>query len=137
MTNTPNSVVLPREIEEHIESYVTAMNAGDADAVNSHYTEEAVAVWEPGSPLTGQARRAYVKEFLATQRPEMDAVVREAYVTGDTTLLVVDWTMVVTNEEGVRERLTGVGLDVLRRQDDGGWLYAIDDPFGEEPRPAA
>ncbi|WP_156724640.1 YybH family protein [Streptomyces apocyni] len=137
MTSNSNSVVLPREIEDHIESYVIAMNAGDAEAVERHYTEEAVAVWEPGNPLSGDARRAYTKDFLVNQRPKMDAVVREAYVTGDTTLLVVDWKMEITGEDGNREQVTGVGLDVLRKQEDGSWLYAIDDPFGEEPRPAA
>ncbi|MEU1282361.1 nuclear transport factor 2 family protein [Streptomyces sp. NPDC005805] len=137
MADTTQSPVLPKEIEEHVESYLTAFNAGDADAVNRHYTPEAVAVWEPGNPISGAARENFAKEFLATQKPVMRAAVRESYVTGDTALLVVDWTMEVTGEGGAKEELQGVGLDVLRRQDDGSWLYAVDDPFGEQVRPAA
>lgn len=137
MTDTASAVSLPREIDEHLERYVTAFNAGDADTVNSCYTPEAVAVWEPGSPLSGDARRAYTEEFLASRKPSIDTDVREAYVTGDTALLVVDWTMELTGDDGARERLRGVGLDVLRLTEDGRWLYAVDDPFGEEPREAA
>jgi ketosteroid isomerase-like protein len=138
MGTTTNGTELPKDVEEHLEEYVAAFNSHDADAVNALYTEEAVGVWEQGKPLSGQARRDYVKEFLETARPEISAIVREAYVTGDTTLLVVDWTMQVDDGKGSRERLVGVGLDVLRRAGDTGrWLYAIDDPFGEEPRPSA
>jgi uncharacterized protein (TIGR02246 family) len=136
MGKTTNGTELPRDIEEHLERYVAAFNKNDADAVNALYTEEAVAVWE-GKPLSGQARRESVKEFFAAARPEIAADVREAYVTGDTTLLVVDWTMQVNDDKGGREQLVGVGLDVLRRAEDGSWLYAIDDPFGEEPPTAA
>ncbi|MGX2998288.1 YybH family protein [Streptomyces sp. JNUCC 64] len=137
MGKTTNGHELPADIEEHLERYVAAFNANDADAVNALYTEEAVAVWEQGKPLTGQARRDSVREFFEKSRPDISAEVREAYVTGDTALVVVDWTMRVDDEAGGRERLVGVGLDVLRRPADGGWLYAIDDPFGEEPPAAA
>ncbi|NBE52401.1 YybH family protein [Streptomyces boluensis] len=134
MGKTTNGMELPADIEEHLESYVTAFNSHDLQAVDAHYTKEAVAVWEPGKPVSGDARRAAAKEFFDTAAPTIVADVREAYVTGDTALVVVDWTMQVNDDKGGRERLVGVGLDVLRRTEDGGrWLYAIDDPFGEEP----
>ncbi|MEV4874875.1 YybH family protein [Streptomyces cyaneofuscatus] len=131
MTENTAPVELPSEIEEHLDHYVAAFNAGDADAVNSLYTEDAVGVWEIGNPLNGEARRAFLKEFLADRKPTIDADVREAYVAGDTTFLVVDWTMQITGDDGAREQLRGVGLDVLRRVGDQ-WRYAVDLPFGDE-----
>ncbi|MFD3700874.1 YybH family protein [Streptomyces sp. NPDC058646] len=136
MAEIPNSVTLPEDLEKHIESYLTAFNAGDAEAVNRHYTDEAIAVWEPGSPISGKERRDYVVEFLATQKPTMQADVREAYVTGDTALLVVDWKMEVAGPDDTREHLEGSALDVMRRDEDGNWLYAIDDPFGDTNKDA-
>ncbi|WP_282697074.1 nuclear transport factor 2 family protein [Streptomyces sp. CC208A] len=121
---------LAREVEEHTERYVQAFNSGDADAVNSMYTSEAVAVWEPGKPLTGDERRASVEEFL-TRKPKMRAKTRHSYVTGDTALLIVDWSIATTDDDGEPELLTGVGVDVLRRDDRGTWRYAIDDPYGD------
>ncbi|MFB0619447.1 DUF4440 domain-containing protein [Streptomyces sp. AGS-58] len=122
---------LTQDVEKHTALYVEAFNAGDADAVNAMYTEEAVAVWEPGEPLTGQARIDTVREYLA-RGAQMTAVPRQSFVTEDTALLVVDWTMDTTDEDGNPEHLEGVGLDVLRRGTDGNWRYAIDDPYGQE-----
>lgn len=135
MSNTTTVVELPKELEAHLESYVAAFNSGDAESVNAHYTEAGIIAWEKGNPVSGADRRAAIEEFLATMRPHIETDLREAYVTGDTALLVVDWTMEVNTASGEgRERLRGVGLDVLRKQADGSWLYAVDDPFGEEPR---
>jgi uncharacterized protein (TIGR02246 family) len=135
MSNNATAVELPKELEEHLESYVAAFNSGDAEGVDSCYTDAGIIVWEKGNPVKGEARRAVIEEFLAAMQPRIETDVREAYVTGDTTLLVVDWTMEVNAETGQgREKLRGVGLDVLRKQEDGSWLYAVDDPFGEEPR---
>ncbi|MCX5387481.1 nuclear transport factor 2 family protein [Streptomyces sp. NBC_00083] len=122
---------LTSDVEEHTALYVEAFNAGDVDAVNAMYTDEAVAVWEPGFPLTGQARIDSVREFLANG-PKMTAVPQQSYVTGDTALLIVDWTIDTKDENGAPERLSGVGVDVLRKGTDGNWRYAIDDPYGEK-----
>ncbi|MYV51529.1 SgcJ/EcaC family oxidoreductase [Streptomyces sp. SID3212] len=122
---------LTTDVEKHTALYVEAFNAGDAEAVNAMYTKEAVAVWEPGVPLTGQARIDAVKEFLAN-KPKMTAVVRQSFVTGDTALLIVDWKIDTTDAGGEPEHLTGVGVDVLRLGTDGQWRYAIDDPYGEK-----
>ncbi|MBD0707542.1 MULTISPECIES: YybH family protein [unclassified Streptomyces] len=122
---------LTQAVEKHTALYVEAFNAGDVDAVNAMYTEEAVAIWEPGKPLTGQARIDSVREFLA-HGPRMTAVPRQTFVTGDTALLVVDWTIDTTDGDGNTEHLAGVGLDVLRRGTDGNWRYAIDEPYGQK-----
>ncbi|MFC9293565.1 YybH family protein [Streptomyces sp. NPDC057011] len=122
---------LTSDVAQHTAIYVEAFNRGDADAVNAMYTEEAVAVWEPGVPLTGQDRIDAVKEFLA-RGPKMTAVPRQSFVTGDTALLIVDWSIDTKDEDGNPEHLEGVGVDVLRLNADGHWLYAIDDPYGED-----
>lgn len=121
---------LTNEVEKHTDLYVEAFNRGDADAVNAFYTDEAVAVWEPGKPLTGQARKDSVKEFLAVG-PKMTAKVRQSFVTGDTALLIVDWVIDTVDADGEPEQLKGVGVDVLRLGEDGNWRYAIDDPYGQ------
>ncbi|MCC3779084.1 nuclear transport factor 2 family protein [Streptomyces sp. UNOB3_S3] len=121
---------LTNEVEKHTDLYVEAFNRGDADAVNAFYTDEAVAVWEPGKPLTGQARKDSVKEFLALG-PTMNAKVRQSFVTGDTALLIVDWTIDTVDADGKPEHLKGIGVDVLRLGADGNWRYAIDDPYGQ------
>jgi ketosteroid isomerase-like protein len=63
----------------------------------------------------------------------MVAVERERHVTGDTTLFIVDWTIDMTGVDGKPERLAGVGVDVVRKDHDGRWQYAVDDAFGGNP----
>ncbi|MFH9727800.1 YybH family protein [Streptomyces sp. NPDC017254] len=122
---------LTSDVAQHTAQYEAAFNAGDADAVNEMYTDEAVAVWEPGKPLTGQARKDAVKEFLA-RAPKMSAKPRQIFETGDTALLIVDWSIATVDDAGSPELLTGVGVDVLRKGADGNWRYAIDEPYGEK-----
>ncbi|MEW1614490.1 MULTISPECIES: SgcJ/EcaC family oxidoreductase [unclassified Streptomyces] len=121
---------LTDNVEKHTAAYVEAFNAGDFETVESFYTEDAVAVWEPGKALSGDARRAYQREFLKS-KPKMTAVPRHTFVTGDTALLIVDWTIDTVDADGQPEHLKGVGVDVLRLGEDNVWRYAIDDPFGE------
>jgi uncharacterized protein (TIGR02246 family) len=130
MTSGLDNSELTTDATKMTQLYVRALNSGDADAVNRLYLDDAISVWEPGSPINGQARHDSVVEFVA-RKPSMRAEVRESYVTGDTALMVVDWTIDVTGENGEPEHLTGVGLDVLRRGEDGYWRYAVDNPFGD------
>lgn len=130
MTTNLDSFEPATDATKMTEIYVRAVNAGNADAVNRLYAQDAVSIWEPGMPISGQARRDSVIELIA-RKPSMKAAIRESYVTGDTALLVVDWSIDVTTEEGGPEHLAGVGLDVLRRGADGKWRYVIDNPFGE------
>ncbi|MFE2935314.1 YybH family protein [Streptomyces sp. NPDC059278] len=115
--------------EEHGNRYVAAFNSGNLDAINEMYTDDAISVWQPGSPLTGQARKDSLAEFIS-QKPKMTATLRESNVTSTTALLVVDWKIDVTTPDG-DEHLTGVGLDVLRLGPDGQWRFSIDNPFSE------
>ncbi|MFD0311386.1 YybH family protein [Streptomyces sp. NPDC127119] len=107
-----------------------AFNAGDFDSLDRFYTKEAVAVWEPGNPLSGDARRDYQRAFMA-RGPKMTAVPRQTFVTGDTALLIVDWVIETVDDSGTPERMEGVGVDVLRLGDDKVWRYAVDDPYGQ------
>jgi uncharacterized protein (TIGR02246 family) len=129
MATTPNSIDLTIDVEERGQLYVEAFNSGDLDAINQMYTEDAVSVWKPGNPVTGKARKAALAELIS-RKPKMTATLRESHVTGDTALLVVDWTIEIPTPEG-GEHLKGVGLDVLRLGADGQWRFAIDNPFGE------
>lgn len=118
-------------LEKHTAEYLAAFNAGDFEAMDAFYTEEAVAVWEPGQPLSGQARRDYQRAFLAG-RPQIATKTLQSFITGDTALLIVDWTIDMVDENGEPERLQGTGVDVLRLGEDGIWRYAIDDPYGQK-----
>jgi len=45
-------------------------------------------------------------------------------------LVVADWTLDANNADGSPLHLAGQTADVVRRQSNGHWLFAIDSPFG-------
>ncbi|MHA7961221.1 YybH family protein [Streptomyces sp. L500] len=114
---------LTAQVLARAEEAVRAFNAGDAAALDRLFAEDAVSVLEDGSVVSGNERTAGRAELLAL-RPVMTARVLESYVTSDTALLVVDWSV-----EAGTERQGGTALDVLRRRGDT-WLYVIDNPYG-------
>jgi ketosteroid isomerase-like protein len=45
-------------------------------------------------------------------------------------LLYNDWTAKSVSQDGQVRESAGKAVEVVRRQPDGRWLFAIDDPFG-------
>ena len=50
--------------------------------------------------------------------------------TGDLALVTAEWQLAMTGPDGNPATMTGQSVEVLRRQPDGRWLFAIDFPFG-------
>lgn len=48
----------------------------------------------------------------------------------------MQWRLQGTAQDGTAFDLSGRTADVLRRQPDGGWLMAIDNPYGTDLLPA-
>lgn len=111
-------------------AFARAFNARDLDALLALYPAGSVFVPSPGRALTTRdAIRQALEGFLAIGLPIAMAV-RHVYGTGDTALLVVDWTIRGTGADGRAVELSGTGTDVVRRGADGRWRYAVDNPFG-------
>ena len=52
--------------------------------------------------------------------------------TGDVAVVSAKWELSVTGPDGKPATMTGQSVEVVRRQSDGRWLFAIDLPFGVE-----
>ncbi|WP_433035471.1 YybH family protein [Actinomycetospora sp. CA-053990] len=111
------------------EAWRERFNAGDVEGLLALYEEDAIFVPEPGGkPLVGrEAIRDFVVNF-----PIEDATVEfrpKALLERDTDALSYsDWTIRGTGPEGPTE-MEGQATVLMRRQDDGTWLIAMDDPF--------
>ncbi len=55
---------------------------------------------------------------------------RAVYPSGDTVLVVADWTLVGKEATGRQLTLGGSTADVLGRDAKGAWRFVIDNPFG-------
>jgi len=115
----------PAENHRHFER---AVNAGDADALAAMYEEGAVYVAGPGQHVVGRkAIRAALAGWLAT-KPKLRLELVGLAPAGDVALERTRWTVVMPGAGGGPEESSGSSSVVLRRQPDGSWLMAVDDP---------
>ena len=101
-------------------------NAGDVEGLVALYEPEAVMIGPEGEEVTGlDAVRANWEGLLAMGGTNMALTTVYCIQQGDLALLRNDYTVDFGGEP-----VTGSTAEVVRRQPDGTWLYAIDNPFG-------
>ncbi len=116
----------PEEVDALFEKYV---NAGDLDSLVDLYEPTATLLPAPGQEATGHdAIRAGLKGFL-DGKAQVKLNVTQTILAGDTAVTYNDWTGVMTGPDGAKIEMAGKAIEVCRRQPDGTWRFAIDDPF--------
>ncbi len=108
----------PEELDQLFAQY---LKAGDLDALMSLY-ESSAALNMQGEVKTGlEALRQEMAPFAAT-KPDITMNIRKVVQAGDIALIHNEWNMAA-------QGMSGYAIEVARRQADGSWLFAIDDPF--------
>ena len=107
-----------------------AINRGDLDAAVGLYEEKGVLVVQPGQPARGSGEiRAALAGFIGL-KPTLRTEAEQVVEAGDIALYVGRWTLRGTDPAGQVVAMGGESSDILRRQPDGRWLIAIDNPWG-------
>ena len=106
------------------------LSAGDVDGAVALYEENATFAVRPDEVVCGGEAIRAALEQLAPLEPRMEGEKVKVLEAGDTALVVNRWTLRGTTPDGQALEMAGTSADVLRRQDDGRWLVAIDDPWG-------
>ena len=107
------------------------MNAGDLDGLASLYEPGGALVQPDGSLAVGPAAiRESFRGLVATKPRITMGVVRILRTGDDLAMLYNDWSMEATGPDGAKVNSTGKAIELIRRQSDGSWLFAMDDPFG-------
>lgn len=115
---------------ETVERLTTAINEGDVDRALAMYEPTGVLVPEPGSVAAGtEAIRRSLQGFISLS-PKLTSLASEVIDSGDIVLYCSNWTLSGTAPDGSPVEMGGTSSDVLRRQSDGRWLIAIDNPWG-------
>ncbi len=113
----------PAKPEDLARLFLDRANAGDVDGVVALYETGAVLAFPLGETAVGtEAIRGVYEAFLA-HRPKLTSEGQSApLVNGDIAL--------------TSSRLPGgeVTTEIARRQPDGSWLWAVDQPLITEPR---
>ncbi|HEV8500818.1 MAG TPA: SgcJ/EcaC family oxidoreductase [Casimicrobiaceae bacterium] len=110
--------------------FAQALNAGDLDALVALYEPHASLTPTPGRTVTGTAA---IREALAGfvgMRPTMKIEARVVSHADDLALVTASWSLAMHGPDGQPQAMTGRSVEIARRQRDGDWLFAIDEPFG-------
>ena len=78
------------------------------------------------SPMQ-MARKASVMPRL---KPTLTSETQELVEAGDVALYISRWSLRGTDPAGKPVTMAGESADILRRQEDGRWLIALDNPWG-------
>jgi uncharacterized protein (TIGR02246 family) len=113
-----------------INSLTRAINYGDIETALSLYESEAIMVVEPGKVARGIVAIRTALEGFMSLKPSLKGEIHQILNVGDLALFCSKWTLSGTSPDGKAVEMTGVSSDVLRRQPDGRWLIAIDNPWG-------
>ncbi len=112
-----------RLFEEHV-------NAGDVEAVVALYEEGGSLVQPDGGVATGRpAIRGVITRLVAMQPNLRNDVVKVVKGGEDLALVYNDWSMSAKGRDGNPIERAGKAIEVVRRQADGTWRFAIDDPY--------
>jgi uncharacterized protein (TIGR02246 family) len=118
-----------RAPEELASLRMERFNAGDLEGLAALYEPDARMVAEPGRVVSGRLMiRAMYDAFMAGGT-RIEIAPRRMLTGTDVALVSNDWHITGTNPDGSPVQARGTSEEVLRRQPDGTWLYAIDDPF--------
>ena len=118
-----------------INELMEAINDADLERAVATYEDNAVLVVVPGRMVHGTAQiREALAGFIALKadlRSEAQKVIETKYLA----LYIGRWSLRGNDAEGKAVEMGGESTDILRRQMDGRWLIALDNPWGTQILP--
>ena len=113
-----------------VETMTAAFQRGDIDAVMQAYEDGAQVLFDPATPVEGNAALRAAFTDMASLNPVFTYSGHEVIEAGDIALHIAPWTMAATLPDDTAVEQRGLSLAVLRRQADGTWKMVIDNPHG-------
>jgi uncharacterized protein (TIGR02246 family) len=110
-----------------------AFNAGDIDATVACYEPRACFILKSGHAARGTAELRDMYRATFSYKPDLELNVRRIISAGDDlALVIVEWKSKTVSSAGETKVWAGTATDIVRRQPDGTWKLALDNPYGIE-----
>ncbi len=113
--------------------WMKAFNDGNLVGMVALYEPDSAVVSEPGGDVVSglPALKENLEGYLSLGG-QVDLRLQRCIRSSDLAILYSGWTMNGEAPDGSEVSMKGQTSDVVRRQEDGTWLLAIDNPFGSE-----
>ncbi|HKZ05326.1 MAG TPA: SgcJ/EcaC family oxidoreductase [Methylomirabilota bacterium] len=106
------------------------LNAGNLEGLVALYEPTCAMVQRDGSLAVGHAAIRASLERLVAMKPRMDFRIIRVVPGGEGLAMVYnDWSFSAAGPDGQPVTRAGQAIEVVRRQPDGTWRLAADDPF--------
>jgi uncharacterized protein (TIGR02246 family) len=122
--------VKPASADDCDRAFAACVSARDLDGLMALYEPDAQYIRRDGTVVIGQTAIRALLQSLTTVTTEIEMNIVRVVRLNAIALLYNDWTAKSTSEDGRVRESSGRAIEVVRRQPDGHWLFAIDDPFG-------
>lgn len=118
-----------------VDALVRGINAGDLNSAVAAYAADAILVAQPGVIARGTSQiREALAGFIA-MKAQLRSEAHQVIENQDVALYIGRWSLDGTDPSGQPIKMSGESTDVLRRQSDGRWLVAVDNPWGAQILP--
>ncbi|HEX2915960.1 MAG TPA: SgcJ/EcaC family oxidoreductase [Chloroflexia bacterium] len=128
-TLNPATVSRPEDFHR---TWAAAFNAGDRTAALALFEPNATMVAQPGQVVQGIEAIGYALDAFLALGAKIQHYPKLIVQSADLALIIADWNLSSTDPAGNPLNLIGQTADVVRKQADGRWLLAIDNPFGSQ-----
>ena len=119
---------LPTRAEDAHATLAAAFNSGDVATVLGMYDTSGIIVPEPGKPVSGNDKFEESIKAILSIKGKMEIKTVYCLQTGDIALGRSEWSIT----DGDEVKISAKGIEVMKRQTDGGWKIVIDQAFGAE-----
>ena len=118
-----------------VNELVQAINQADLERAVAAYESDAVLVVQPGRLVRGSAQLREALAGFTALGAVLRSEAQQLIEAGDLALYIGRWSLSGTDPAGNPVAMAGESTDVLRRQRDGRWLIALDNPWGAQVLP--
>jgi len=120
-----------RSPEECDQLFAQHLNAGDIDALVGLYEPGSILVQRDGCIASGTGAIRAIFERMMARHPRINCEIVKV-VSNDHDLAIVhnQWHLLMRDDDDRASEMTGKAIEVMRRQSDGSWRFALDDPYG-------
>lgn len=117
---------LPKRAEDAHKTLADAFNTGDVNTVLNMYDFNGIIVPEPDKPVSGKDKFTDAIKSILSIKGKMEIKTVYCLQTGDLAVGRSEWNIT----DGKEVKVSAKGIEVMKRQSDGGWKIIIDHAFG-------
>jgi ketosteroid isomerase-like protein len=117
---------LPKRAEDAHRTLADAFNTGDVNTVLNMYDFNGIIVPEPDKPVSGKEKFTEAIKSILSIKGKMEIKTVYCLQTGDLAVGRSEWNIT----DGKEVKVSAKGIEVMKRQTDGGWKIVIDHAFG-------